>query len=515
MTISGFFAHLRHLSCTGFAALVFVACTPSLPPSAELSDRPAPVVPYQSCAVIPPNISPLNFLITTDASESLAHIYNRSGSDMILRGPEVEIPQDRWADLLRATIGDTVFIDIYVGTEGRWTRYPSVCYIVAPDEIDPYISYRLIQPSYVTYEDILICQRDLRTFDEQVVYSNAPFAHADEGQCVNCHNYQNYNRDQNFQLHLRERLGGTIISYEGRLHKVGLKTDSTLNAGAYPAWHPSLPLIAYSVNATGQVFHTLDAQKVEVIDFGSDLILYDINKNQVYDLGSRRDEYESFPCWSPDGQTLYYTSAHYEQRSDNIDAELDSAYQDLKYNICRRRFSAATLTFGPADTVFNARAIGKSASLPRVSPDGRYLLFGLADYGNFHIWHHSADLAVIDLSQPADSLPLSFRLLDAANSPVADSYHTWSSNGRWIIFSSRRDDSNYSRPYICYFDTDGRAHRAFQLPQRSPRFYHQFFKSYNVPEFMTRPIEVPRHDLLRVAQDDAQPATFAGHCALP
>lgn len=494
-----------------FALMLLTGCTLSVPDRATWLDTPAPVVPFQSGAVIPPNIAPLNFYVDAEADEVRAHIYNKQGVETVVAGPDVEIPSAWWASLLQQTAGDTVFIDIYLRQADSWLRHPSVYYVVATDEIDPYISYRLIQPSYVTYEDILICQRDLRTFDAQVVYSNAPFAHNDEGQCVNCHNYQNYNRDQNFQLHLREKLGGTLINYDGHLRKVNLKTDSTLNAGAYPAWHPSLPLIAYSVNATGQVFHTHDTQKVEVIDFGSDLILYDVSRNRVYDLDSRPDEYESFPCWSPDGLTLYYTSAHYEQQTDNIDAELDSAYQGLKYNICRRHFSAETLSFSHADTIVNARAMGKSASLPRVSPDGRYLLFGLADYGNFHIWHHSADLAVVDLTTLADTAAAEVHLLDAANSSVADSYHTWSSNGRWIIFSSRRGDANYSRPYICYFDRDGVAHTAFQLPQRSPHFYHQFFKSFNVPEFMTDPIRLPRHRLTDAASRDAEAATFGGH----
>ena len=502
-------------------SLLLLSCTPSLPTDVQQMTVEAPVVPAQDKATIPPNIAPLNFYIDVEADDYIAHIYNKHQHELILKGPDIDIPIDNWQQLLTDTRGDTLYTDIYILQHGAWMHYPTLRNFVAEEDIDPYITYRLIEPSYVTYEGITINQRNITNFDEEVIFSNSALADEDAGQCVNCHNYRNHNRTGDMQLHVREKLGGTLIVRNGQVEKVNLKTDSTLSAGVYPAWHPTLNLIAYSVNSTGQVFHTRDTQKVEVIELGSDLILYDIDHHRVYDIGSLPDEYESFPCWSPDGRYLYYTSAHYEQKSDDIDAELDSAYQSLKYNICRRAFDAKTLRFGPADTVFNARVLGKSASLPRVSPDGRYLLFGLADYGNFHIWHRSSDLKVIktnyspsqEMGEDHEAKDGETCSMDAANSPAVDSYHTWSSNGRWLIFSSRRDDNNYTRPYITYFDRQGHAHPAFILPQRNPHFYHQFFKSFNVPEFMVAPVSVSRTTLLEAVQRDAIPAVFSGNAA--
>ena len=47
--------------------------------------------------------------------------------------------------------------------------------------------------------------------------------------------------------------------------------------------------------------------------------------------------------------------------------------------------------------VFNAQAVNKSVSLPVISPDGKYLVFTLHDYGTFSIWHKEADLYILDL----------------------------------------------------------------------------------------------------------------------
>ncbi len=127
--------------------------------------------------------------------------------------------------------------------------------------------------------------------------------------------------------------------------------------------------------------------------------------------------------------------------------------------------------------IFDAAADSLSAVTPRPSPDGKYLLSGVGDYGSFHIWHDSADLYLTDISTGET------RPLDEVNTEEAESFKTWSSNSRWIIFTTRRDDGAYSRLYITYFDENGRAHKPFIMPQKDPEQNLRLFKSYNVPEF--------------------------------
>ncbi len=117
-------------------------------------------------------------------------------------------------------------------------------------------------------------------------------------------------------------------------------------------------------------------------------------------------------------------------------------YQEFKYNLYRRPFDAASRQVGPAELVFDAAAIDKSATLPRISPDGRFLMFAMGKYGVFHIWHKDADLYLMDLRTRQ------VRPMTEINSDDVESYHTWSSNGRWVVFSSRRNDGNYTRPLL-------------------------------------------------------------------
>ncbi|OAV69890.1 Tol-Pal system beta propeller repeat protein TolB [Bacteroidales bacterium Barb6XT] len=100
-----------------------------------------------------------------------------------------------------------------------------------------------------------------------------------------------------------------------------------------------------------------------------------------------------------------------------------------------------------------------------MSPDGKHLLYTLSDYGNFPVWHTEVDLYMIDLSTGE------YHPLEQANSAGAtDSYHSWSSNSRWIVYGSRRTDRLYTRPYIAYIDTAGNSAKPFLLPQKDTEF---------------------------------------------
>jgi hypothetical protein len=181
--------------------------------------------------------------------------------------------------------------------------------------------------------------------------------------------------------------------------------------------------------------------------------------------------------------------------------------QEVKYNIYRKAFDPATRRFGERQLVFAADTVsaagaaehadsrlrGMSATLPRISPDGRWLLFTMAEWGCFHIWHHDADLWMIDLSdedgrgngEGRKAWPVA-----ELNSNDTESYHSWSSNGRWVVFSSRRYDGQFTRPFIAHIDAEGRASKPFELPTADPDLHRQLLKSYNVPELMHGPVTI-------------------------
>ena len=174
--------------------------------------------------------------------------------------------------------------------------------------------------------------------------------------------------------------------------------------------------------------------------------------------------------------------------------DIRTTYPKVQYNLYRRSFDVATRHFGDEELVYDAASEDKSATLPRVSPNGRYLLFARGQYGCFHIRHIDGDI----FCMPLDEENPQFLDLRGLNSEgFADSYPTWSSNGRWIMVSSRRGDGNFSRIYISYFN-NGKAEKAFMLPQKDPEQNTFRLKCYNRPEFMVEPVHTSVAEFAKV-----------------
>jgi hypothetical protein len=117
----------------------------------------------------------------------------------------------------------------------------------------------------------------------------------------------------------------------------------------------------------------------------------------------------------------------------------------------------------------------------------------MCDYGCFPVYQPSSDLYLMDL-QTGD-----YRKLDI-NSEYSESWHSWSSNGRWIAFSSKRLGGLFTRTYFSYVDKDGKVYKPFIMPQKDPAFYDSFLKTYSVPELITGPFRISHNELGRAAR---------------
>ncbi len=482
-------------------ATLLVACGNKIPEKFMKSDQLPHIYPDYTNVTVPVNIAPLTFQFDGKAEDVVARL-SVGDLEMIYGGEKIQPDADDWRQLVEAAKGDAIQVEVYVEHNG-WTCFKPFNIYVSPDSIDPYISYRLIPPSYVTYEELTINQRCLENYDESVIYNNMLCSEGAQGQCINCHNYQQYN-PQRMQFHARQNKGGTIIAYDGTIRKINMKNDSILSAGVYPTWHPWLKLIVYSTNMTGQIFHSVNPNKIEVFDSESDLIAFDLERNEVTNIENDPTEMECFPFWAPDGKTLYYCSAHFEYSDSVADKgkEFVTRTQEAKYNLYKKSFNPETMQFGPRELVFAADSIDKSATLPRISPNGRYLMFALAPYGVFHIWHHDADLWLLDL-QTNEA-----RNMKEINSPDTESYHSWSSNGKWVVFSSRRYDGNYTRPFIAHIDANGNGSKPFELPCADPDYHRQLLKSYNVPELMRGPVTIKPQQFADALRQEGEPVKY-------
>ena len=475
--------------------LLLPSCTshPDVPSlSKEAKCLPA-IYPDYCNVTVPCNIAPLNFMLPADQYEAcVARFTTPDGKQQTFGdGVKVQIPEEEWHAMLNASKGKSLKVEVWGQKGDEWLAFIPFEIQVASEPIDEYLSYRLIEPSYVAWNFMEIAQRNLSSFEETQIFNNEVTCNdRAKGQCINCHSYQNYKTD-NMLFHVRLANAGTVIVNDGKISKVNLKRDYTISAGVYPAWHPTAKLIAFSTNQTRQGFHTQNPNKIEVYDLASDLILYDVTTDSVSIISNDSTLLEVYPTWSPDGKYLYYCKS-VPVPEEMRDKDIRTTYSKIQYNIYRRSFDVATHIFGDEELIYDAASNDKSACLPRISPDGRYLLFAQGRYGCFHIWHHDANIVCVLLDN-GNSLDLT----KLNNEGRPDSYPSWSSNGHWIMCASRRDDGNFSRVYISYFK-DGKVSKAFLLPQEDPEQNTYRLKSYNRPEFMVEPVKISVNEFSKV-----------------
>ena len=490
------------------AALMMLASCANHPgvPSSSRDAKSLPGIFPDYCNVtIPCNIAPLNFMLPKGQyDECVARITTPDGKQQTYGdGVKVQIPEDEWHDMLDVSKGKSLKVEVWGKKGEEWLSFKPFEIYVAKDPIDEYVSYRLIEPSYVAWTYMEIAQRKLTTFEESQIFNNEITCNdIKKGQCINCHSYQNYKTD-NMLFHVRLANSGTVIVNDGKVSKVDLKRDYTISSGVYPSWHPTAKLIAFSTNLTRQAFHTANPNKIEVYDIESDLILYDVEKDSVSVVSADPDLLEIYPTWSPDGKYLYYgKSVPLPEEMKDKDKDIRVIYPKIQYNLYRRSFDLATHGFGEEELVYDAASSDKSVTLARISPDGRYLLFALGQYGCFHSRHHDADIVCIPMDQYSGTAltgetAKTVDLTPLNSKDYSDSYPSWSSNGHWIMIASRRDDDNYSRVYFAYFN-NGKVGKAFLMPQEDPEHHTFLLKSYNRPEFMVEPVKISVEEFSRV-----------------
>ena len=475
--------------------ILFFLCagcsTPEGRTDIQSAGRSANIQPDYSGILIPPNIAPLNFSMKESGQEYFIRIRSTQGDPIRIHNSSgnIQIPLGEWKRLLTENAGQQLIMDVFMKNQsGQWIQFDSLVNRIAQDTMDGYLVYRKFGPLFNLYKKMGIFQRCLENFDEKPILLNR----LTSNNCMNCHNFYQ-NGTNRWLLHMRGAPGTSmLLVVDGKVRKIDTKTKFN-GPAAYPAWHPSGNLIAFSVSKLHLLFHQTGECR-DVLDKYSDIILYDIPTNTITTTPaiSNPDRMEIWPAWSPDGKFLYFCSAPKIETFQNLVKPNDVAIDKIKYDLMRIAYDPINHTWGELETVVSSAELGLSITEPRVSPDGRFVLFTAANYSQFPIYLPSADLYLLNVTSGK------WKKLEV-NSNRTDSFHSWSSNGRWIVFSSKRDDGLFTRPYFSHIDSLGNASKPFVLPQENPLFYKICLEIYNVPEFVKEPVHINPQTLAEAA----------------
>jgi hypothetical protein len=442
-----------------------------------------PVIkPDYAGITIPPNIAPLNFVLRDSCAACVAEIASVNGSPIVVWGNkrDVRIGAAPWKRLLAENRGKPLRITLFArDSRGAWRRYAAIEDTIAAEPVDRYCTYRLLSFQYNYSSDLRQCQRDLSTFDETVLVNAKNYAWG----CVNCHT-PIHNDPRRFVLQVRSNAYGseTLIADGNAITTLASRLG-------YTAWHPGGRYIAFSVYKVEQYFHAVGRQFIDVYDNYSYLVIYDAAARKIMPAPLlNQGALETWPTWSPDGRYLYFCSS--PVLWSNGAQEPPDNFNKTKYSLLRIAFNAENYTWGAVDTVLAPHETGLSIAQPKISPDNRFCLFCMQNYGAYPHAQASSDLYLMDVTtRQYRKLPI--------NSEYNESWHSWSKNGRWILFSSKREGGIFTRLYLSHVDSAGNARKPFVLPQRDGDFYDSFIKCYNVPELAVAPVRFTERQLLK------------------
>lgn len=454
------------------------------------------IQPDYSGLIIPSNIAPLNFQIREPGSAYRVRLEADAGTpvEITTSSPIIQFPAKAWSQLLGGNAGHSLRLDIWVkGADAQWKQFQTITNRIATETIDPVLLYRKIHPVQNAWHTMGLYQRQVQTFEETPFLENRRF----DTECCHCHALRN-NDPATAAIAIRSTIYGNLflaINHDA--------VETFHGTVGYPAWHPKAPIVVAGFSKPQLLLHTAKLNDMRDIAESFSWLGYfqlDSNSNLVKRIPvADNSKFAGWPAWSSDGTYLYYCCAPNPLAV--ATNTIKATYAQIKYDLMRISYDVANDRWGTPEMVLSARTVGRSIALPRLSPDGRWLFFCGIAYGCWPPYDPSSDLYGIDLQAGGKGGEFPWRKLDI-NSPECESWLSWSSNSRWVVFSSKRLSPLFSRPHLAYVGADGQCGKPFVLPQRDPTFYDSQLLTYTIPTLATGPLQVSQAALIRAIKKE-------------
>ncbi len=203
------------------------------------------------------------------------------------------------------------------------------------------------------------------------------------------------------------------------------------------------------------------------------------------------DYVQTSAFWSPDGKYLVYSRA--TARDPYFTGQKRSEYANdpnetqVQYDLYRVPFNEGK--GGKAEKVVGASENGMSNNFPKVSPDGKWIVF--VQNKNGLLMRPDSQLYIVPF-EGGEARRL------RSNQKVMNSWHSFSPNGRWLVFSSK-SPYLYTQMYLTHIDEDGNSSPAILIEHATAAN-----RAVNIPEFMNigadglEKIEAPATEFYRL-----------------
>ncbi len=403
-------------------------------------------------------------------------------------------PLDKeWELIKEKSAGDNVKIRIE-GLTKKVVSQAEISIIISEDKVEAPIFFRAVPlPFKFARENLKKVKWHLGSVSENskphIVLDNIPV-------CANCHSFTSEGSTVAMDVDARDDKGAyaiaslqkeTVFSEDSIIHW----SDSQDGKFTYGLLSQISPDGRYVVSTLRDCEIFVDRKDLEIsqlfFPFKGILVVYDRLKKTYTELEGANDTLfvHSNPCWTPNGKNIYFTKAvakhHHESGIHNGSVpkpEDHSKYQTFEDLYMSRdslmKFDIYKVPFndgkgGDATPVNGASNNGLSNYFPKISPDGKWLVFCQAE--SFMLLQKDSKLNIVSVEggEPRQM---------TCNTSNMNSWHSWSPNSKWLVFSSK-EFSPYTQLFLTHINEDG---------SDSPPIYLESFAyenyAVNIPEFV-------------------------------
>ncbi len=289
-----------------------------------------------------------------------------------------------------------------------------------------------------------------------------------------------HNRDVIAWSNFRGKLGGKIrVGFMSQVSPDGQTVVTMVNGSEFDRSQPVkgagiAPELPPDVQGNFYVANFRDYRFLQVFyPTRGILAWYDRESRQLKPLPGADDQdyVHTNAAWSPDGKWIVFARARardaYPPGAQLAERANDPNETQIHYDLYRIPFNGGR--GGKAEPVAGASANGMSNSFPKVSPDGKWIVFVQARNGLLMRPDSQLYIVPLDGGTPRRM---------SCNTPLMNSWHSFSPNGRWLVFSSK-SRSPYTQMFLTHIDENGNDSPAVLIENATAAN-----RAVNIPEFV-------------------------------